>query len=177
MARLRHDADARAYERMVNPPKLESFSERFPAAAHSFAEVNRPSNAIDAGDDDVTLNEVHRQVMLIINFMVSIVGVGGTLWVLSRWWNLPARIFLTMGGSILVGIAEVAVYNGYVWRMGQAKKKEAAAKEVQEVMNTWIVGEEEDKGDKDAVLLQSKEDSDAQGTVRRRNKIGEKDGD
>ncbi|KAM5345879.1 hypothetical protein ACJ41O_011740 [Fusarium nematophilum] len=111
MARLRREEEARAYERLLNPLPNETFHGRFPHAA-SFAEVNKPTSAADIGDEDVDFNEVHRQVTLIINFLVSIAGVAATLWVVARWWSLPSRLFLTLGGSILVAVAEVAVYSG-----------------------------------------------------------------
>ncbi|KAJ4861701.1 endoplasmic reticulum-based factor for assembly of v-ATPase domain-containing protein [Trichoderma breve] len=165
MARLRREEDARAYERMINPPPpLETFQHRFPNAAQAFAEANRPSNSEDLGDDEVTYNEIHRQVMLIINFLVSIAGVAVTLWIAGRWWSLSSRIFLSLGGSILVAIAEVAVYSSYVWRMGEAKSKQGAVKEIKEVVQTWIVGQGE--GDDKSVLLESKDEGDEQ--VRRR---------
>lgn len=166
MARLRREEAAREYERMVNPPpKFETFNDRFPTSAAAFAQVNRPTTSADIGDDDITLNEVHRQVMLIINFLVSILGVAATLWVTARWWSLPARLLLTMAGSILVAIAEVAVYSGYMWRMDQAKQKQKAQKEVKQLVNSWSTGPDED--DSNTVLLKKKED-DADGTVRKR---------
>ncbi|KAL6875055.1 endoplasmic reticulum-based factor for assembly of V-ATPase domain-containing protein [Trichoderma novae-zelandiae] len=168
MARLRREADARSYERMINPPPpLESFRHRFPNAAHAFAEANRPSNKEDLGDDEVTVNEIHRQVMLIVNFLASIAGVAVTLWIAGRWWSLSSRIFLSLGGSIVVAIAEVAVYSSYMWRLGDAKSKQAAAEEIKEVVQTWIVGQGDgEKGDEKSVLLQSREEGDEQ--VRRR---------
>ncbi|OAQ71826.1 ATPase, vacuolar ER assembly factor, Vma12 [Purpureocillium lilacinum] len=167
MARLRREEAARAYERMVNPPlRYETFDQRFPHAGQSFAEANRVTNKADLGDDEVTYNEVHRQVMLIINFLASILGVAATLWVTARWWGLPARIFLTLGGSIVVAVAEVGVYQGYVWRMGQAKTKQKAVREVKEVVQTWVVGQEEKTGE-EPLLLKTK-DEDADGGVRKR---------
>jgi hypothetical protein len=170
MARLRHEEDARAYERMINPPKLETFKDRFPNSARAFAEVNRPTSVEDLGDDEVTYNEVHRQVMLIINFLVSILGVAATLWVLGRWWSLPARIFLTMGGSIIVAIAEVAVYSSYVWRMGESSKKKARGSEVKEVINTWQFGggkDTQNQEDDKSIPMETKE-HDVTGQVKRR---------
>lgn len=149
MARLRREEEQRSYERMTNPPPAaETFSRRYPNAAmtHAFAEVNRPVRESDTGDDDVTYNDVHRQLMLLLNFVVSILGVAASLWIVARWWSTPARLFLTMGGSALVGIAEVALYSGYIWHLGEAKKKDKKAREVKEVMQTWVVG-----GEKDAV--------------------------
>jgi hypothetical protein len=147
MARLRREEEQRAYERMTRaPPQAETFSQRYPHAAttHAFAEVNRPVRESDTGDDDVTYNDVHRQLMLLLNFVVSILGVAGTLWVVARWWSTPARLFLTMGGSAVVGIAEVALYQGYLWHLGEAKKKEVKVRERREVMQTWVVGKAED---------------------------------
>lgn len=174
MARLRRDEEARAYERMMNPdryatPRTENFYDRFPhASARAYAAVNQPSRKEDMGDDDVTYNDVHRQLLLLFNFLVSILGVAGTLWVAARWWSLPARLFLTMGGSAVVAVAEVAVYSIYVWRMGDAKERQEAVKEIKEVVDTWIVGEDEKKveNEKETVLLESK-DEDTDGVRKR----------
>ncbi|KAH8886993.1 hypothetical protein GQ53DRAFT_693873 [Thozetella sp. PMI_491] len=148
MARLRREEEERAYERMINPPApTETFARRYPGAsssmAHAFAEVNRPMSKEDMGDDDITYNDVHRQLMLILNFAVSIFGVAGTLWVLARWWPTPARLFLTMGGSLAVGLVEIALYGGYIWHLGEAKKKDSKLKEVKQVVQTWVVGPDE----------------------------------
>ncbi|KAJ6786170.1 hypothetical protein PWT90_00732 [Aphanocladium album] len=162
MAKLRREEDARAYERMINPPlPLETFKDRYPNSARSFAAANKPTSDADIGDDDVTYNEIHRQVMLLLNFLVSIAGVAATLWVLGRWWSLPARLLLTMGGSILVAIAEVAVYGGYVWRMGEGKRKENSRPERKEIVQTWVVGKEEKTQNEEveAVLVPEKKDA------------------
>ncbi|KFH48360.1 hypothetical protein ACRE_008500 [Hapsidospora chrysogenum ATCC 11550] len=173
MARLRREEEARSYERMLNPqhqPHSESFYERFPhASARAFAAVNQPISAADTGDDDgVTYNDVHRQVLLIINFLVSILGVAGTLWVAARWWSLPARLFLTMGGSAVVAVAEVAVYSIYVWKLGEAKQRSQAVKEIGEVVETWVAGEGEKGEGEKVVLLESKEEEEDTDGVRRR---------
>lgn len=171
MARLRREEEARSYERMVNPlPRPETFGDRFPYSAHAFAEVNKPRSAEDIGDEEIAYNEVHRQITLIINFLVSIAGVAGTLWIAARWWSLPSRLFLTMGGSILVAIAEVVVYNGYMWRMGEAKKKQAGVKELKEVVETWVVGkeQEDDKVEEERPILLKEKEEDGHDTMRKR---------
>ncbi|KAI1016110.1 hypothetical protein LB504_009179 [Fusarium proliferatum] len=155
MARLRREEEARSYERMINPPpQHETFKDHFPSSAASFAAANRPTSASDLGDDDMAMEEVHKQVTLIINFLVSIAGVAGTLWVTARWWSLPARMFLTMGGSILVAIAEVVVYNAYIWKMDQGRKKHGKVKEVREVVESWVLGTDEDEK---SVLIREKD--------------------
>ena len=83
---------------------------------------------------------------LIFNVMISVFACAGAIWVVARWWNTPARLALSMSGSILVGVAEVVVYSGYVRRVGESKGKEQAVKEVKEVMKTWVIGGEEDVG-------------------------------
>ncbi|PHH80791.1 hypothetical protein CDD80_6881 [Ophiocordyceps camponoti-rufipedis] len=164
MARLRREEAARAYQRMVSPTPLnESFYDRFPTAA-----VNRPTHTSDLGDeDDVTYAEVQRQVMLIINFLVSILGVAGTLWVVARWWSLPARLLLALSGAIIVAVAETTVYRVYLWRKGQARAKQKAVVETQEVVNTWVVGKDDRQEDDSSVLLPARQD-DVDGAARRR---------
>ncbi|KAL1896799.1 hypothetical protein Sste5346_004432 [Sporothrix stenoceras] len=133
MARLRRDEEARAYERMVNPPDAYDTSK--------FAQVNRPVYAADTGDDDVTFNDINRQVMLIFNFVLTMAGVAYALWMLARWWPTPSRLFLAMGGSIATGIVEYGLYAGYVWHLSDAARREKnEQKEVRQVVNTWAVG-------------------------------------
>lgn len=177
MARLRRDEEQRAYDRMANPiSTIESFSQRFPTKtnmAQAFAEVNRPGQEADLGDDGVTYDEVHRQMMLILNFMVSIIGVAATLWIVARWWSTPARLFLTMAGSALVGIAEFTVYSGYVWHLGEAKRKDKTLKEVKKVVQTWVVGAGDDDGgagEKDAMIAVDGKKGDGDENLRRRRK-------
>lgn len=177
MARLRREEEARKYERMVNPttfPTRETFNQRFPySSAQAFAAVNQPGSKEDIGDNEVTYNDVHRQVMLILNFVVSILGVAGTLWVAARWWSVPARLFLTMGGAVVVAVAEVSVYSIYVWKMGDAKKKQDAVREVKEVVETWVVGKDKDKGqEEDDTILLKEKDSAGPDAVRKRLATG-----
>ncbi|RCI09327.1 hypothetical protein L249_1412 [Ophiocordyceps polyrhachis-furcata BCC 54312] len=139
MARLRHEEAARTYQRMVDAPRFQPTT----TTAQNFAAVNRPSGAAEK-DDEVTYGEVQRQVMLIINFLVSILGVAGTLWAAARWWSLPARLLLTLSGAIVVAVAETAVYRAYVWRMGRARAKQKALPETKKVVNTWVVGKDAD---------------------------------
>ncbi|KAK3384980.1 endoplasmic reticulum-based factor for assembly of V-ATPase-domain-containing protein [Podospora didyma] len=172
MARLRRDEEQRAYERMMNPaPPVDSFSQQQPSRAgmvHAFAEVNRPSREADIGDDDVTFEDVHRQLMLVLNFVVSILGVAASLWILGRWWSTPARLFLTMGGSALVGVAEVALYSGYIWHLGEAKKKDKAFREVKEVMHTWTVIGEDGASKSEPITVDANEASTEVTNIRRR---------
>ncbi|KAK7968920.1 hypothetical protein PG996_002638 [Apiospora saccharicola] len=151
MERLRRDEEERSYERMLkNGPIRETFAQRFPNApplslVESFAAANRVQRKSDLGEETISQEEIQQQITLIINFLISIAGCAAALWIAARWWSTPARLFLALGGSIVVAIAEVAVYNAYQWRMAQGDKKQQAKKEVRSIVKTWIVGEEEEK--------------------------------
>lgn len=149
MARLRRDEEERSYARMTE--KLQTgrgggMASATTAGFDRFAEANRPTNAADMGDDSIELGDVQRQMTLLLNFLISIAGCAVALWLAARWWSTPARLFLSMGGALVVGIAEVAVYSAYTWRMAEGNRKEENKKEVRRVVKTWVVGEEEKKG-------------------------------
>ena len=130
-------------------PPRETFAERFPMApmAHSFAEVNKPSKKSDEEADDIEFGDVQKQVTLIINFLVSVFGCGAALWKLAQWWPVSTRLFLSLGGAIVVAITEVAVYSAFTWRMSQSEKKQTNMREVRDVVQTWIVGKDDVKTD------------------------------
>lgn len=167
MDRLRREEEERKYQRMVSQP---SSLDAPPNFTQQFAGVNRPVDKADLGDDDVTMNDVHRQVMLVINFLVTIFGCAATLWIVARWWSTPARLFLTMGGTLLVAIAEVAVYSGYVWHIGQARKKGSKIKEVKEIVDTWVVNKQAEAKE----VPSSKKDPGAVGARQRKVRKGGK---
>lgn len=109
---------------------------------------------------------------LVFNVLISIVACAAGIWIAARWWSTPARLALSMSGSMLVGVAEVVVYAGYIRRVGEAKKEERKVKEVKEIVNTWVVGAD-DEISKGAVpvLLKSKEDLEDAKARRRKKDI------
>ena len=144
---------------MTNPPPpMETFAQRFPAtsAAHAFPSSYQNINTSDPDDEGVTFADVDKQMALILNVLLSIVACAGAIWVAARWWNTPARLALSMSGSLLVGVAEVVVYSGYIRRVGEAKGKERKVKEVKEIVNTWVVGAGETSGldDTDSISIE-----------------------
>jgi hypothetical protein len=162
MARLRRDEEEQSYQRMLQPAAPRDV----PIAAHTYASVNR-AHKDDEGDDDISFGDVNRQLMLLLNFAVSIIGVAATLWVLARWWSTPARLLLTMAGSIVVAIAEVGVYSGYIWHLGEAKKKEEKTKEERKIVQTWVLGKDEDTAE--GIMVGDAQANDQLG-VRKRKK-------
>ncbi|KAF2102115.1 hypothetical protein NA57DRAFT_54043 [Rhizodiscina lignyota] len=131
MARLRAAEEQKSYERMLNPlPPAQSFYERFPNAHN-----------VDSNDqeDDVTYADVDRQLTLIINVLVTVVACGIAIWIIARRWSAPARLGLSMSGAILVAVAEVVVYTGYLRRVKEAKGKEKRKIENKEIVETWVI--------------------------------------
>jgi hypothetical protein len=138
MARLRQEEEGRAYERMINPPlKLESFSQQFPNVPHAKLFPSDPQ--ADAEEDEITYADINRQVALIINIAISIVACAVAFWMAARHWSTPRRLGLSMGGSTMIGVAEIVVYAGYLRRVKEAKAKDKKKVEVKEIMNTWVI--------------------------------------
>ncbi|KAH8166825.1 hypothetical protein CIB48_g1378 [Xylaria polymorpha] len=108
-------------------------------------QTDEPSRKSDEEVDDIEFGDLQKQITLIINFLVSVFGCGAALWKLAQWWPVSTRLFLSLGGAIVVAITEVAVYSAYTWRMSQGEKQQAAMKEVREVVKTWVVGDEDEK--------------------------------
>jgi hypothetical protein len=144
MARLRAEEEARSYERMLHPPPTrETFSQRFPTADFSLG----ATAPLDSEDDDLSYEEVHRQIILIINILVSIVCVAVFIWVAARHWSVGKRLGLSMGGSFAVAVAEVAVYGGYVRKVREAKRVERKKPEIKEIVRSWVLDKGEEKED------------------------------
>jgi hypothetical protein len=154
MSRLRAEQEARSYELMLRPPPTrESFSQRFPQSSFSLGALTKPSE-----EDELTYDEVHRQIILIINILISIVCVACFIWVAARHWSVGKRLGLSMGGSFGVAVAEVAVYGGYVRKVREAKQLERRKPEVREIVRSWV-------GEKEVEVVSTGKD---EGEARRR---------
>ena len=141
MQRLRQQEEQREYERMINPlPEKESFGQRFPNAASASFNPNTYHGHTGVDDiDEVTYQDVERQMAVIINVLVSIIACSVALWIVARHWSVPQRLALSMGGSLTVAAAEVAIYWGYIRRIQDAKGKEIKKTEKKEVSETWVI--------------------------------------
>lgn len=123
MARLRRDQESLTYTRMLQTSTSTNYS---------------PDLLND--DDDLTYSDIHRQLILIINILISIVCVAVFIWVAARHWSVGLRLGLSMGGSLGVAVAEVGVYAGYVRKVAEAKRVERKKPEVKEIVRSWVVG-------------------------------------
>ncbi|OCK81217.1 hypothetical protein K432DRAFT_381519 [Lepidopterella palustris CBS 459.81] len=134
MSRLRHEEQARIYERMLSP-----HPETFPPTASPLTWDSRTpfSASKDSSEDEITYADVNRQLILIINVIVSIIACSVFMWVAARRWSTPRRLALSMVTSILVAMAEVVIYAGYIRRVKEAKIAEKKRPEVKEV--AWVI--------------------------------------
>ncbi|KAL8693944.1 MAG: hypothetical protein Q9218_001302 [Villophora microphyllina] len=142
MARLRSEEEARAYERMIHPPlSKETFEQRFPNSANSKLFADHQAQ-VDP-DDETTYADVNRQMALILNILLSIVACSVALWLVASSWSVPRRLALSMGGSILVAVAEAVVYAGYLGRVREAREKGKKQIEIKEIIKTWVIRDDE----------------------------------
>ncbi|KAL8679769.1 MAG: hypothetical protein Q9186_003985 [Xanthomendoza sp. 1 TL-2023] len=142
MARLKREEEARAYERMTNPPlPMETFQQRFPNTSNT--KLFAGNQAQFEQDDDVTYADVNRQMAMIINILVSIVACSIALWLVASRWSTPPRLALSMGGSIVVAVAEAVVYAGYLRRVKEARENGKKQVEIKEIIKTWVIGGDE----------------------------------
>jgi hypothetical protein len=141
MQRLRQEEEKRQYERMINPaPAIETFSPRYPGSAGTSFNpaISHGQSGADL-EDDVTYQDVNRQMILIINVLVSIICCSVFIWIAARRWSVPQRLGLSMSGSGIVAFAEVAIYLGYIKRVQDAKVKEKKVPERKEILETWVI--------------------------------------
>jgi hypothetical protein len=138
MARLRKEEEARTYERMLNPlPPSEALTSRYPAA--SYGHLFPPTAAEQAEEEEMTYADINRQMALIANVLVSIIACSVAIWKVAWHWNTPQRLALSMAGSIIVAVAEVAIYAGYIGRVSEAKAKERKKVEKKTVAESWVI--------------------------------------
>ncbi|KHJ32204.1 putative vacuolar h+-atpase assembly protein [Erysiphe necator] len=171
MARLRQDEEMRSYREMIGQklPK-DTISQRY---QDTLADGAFPSNYSSPTDeiDEVMYADIRRQVTLIFNVLISILACGSAIWTVGRWWSTPTRLALSMSGSILVGLAEIFIFWGYIRRVSEAKAKEQKVKEVKEVLRTWVIQPHEDldtiNGSQESVVVNSRNTL-PDTTVRRR---------
>ncbi|OCL02794.1 hypothetical protein AOQ84DRAFT_228440 [Glonium stellatum] len=138
MARLRKEEEARAYERMLSPVSSPKSSIRhYPTIANA----SLYSTAVDRteDEDEVTYADVNRQIILIINVLISIVACSVFIWIAARHWSTPKRLGLSMAGSGVIAVAEVVIYGGYVRRVQEAKQREKKKPEIKSILESWVI--------------------------------------
>ncbi|KAK9235675.1 endoplasmic reticulum-based factor for assembly of V-ATPase-domain-containing protein [Lipomyces kononenkoae] len=79
--------------------------------------------------------EFKQQISVIINVMFSVVSVAFAVWTWGgSGLGTGKRLLLSMFAALVVLVAEVTLYMGYLQRIDDARKKEKRTKEVKEVI-------------------------------------------
>ena len=105
--------------------------------------------------DDTSLDEEQDDIppSLVVNILVSIICVGGASFYMTRWWNNDGvRVLVSLLVAVVVGVAEVTVYAGYLRKVRESKQKERKIREKKVVMST-----EEVSASKDDQLVDEKD--------------------
>ena len=91
-----------------------------------------------AAKDDVTPS-------LVFNILLSVIMCGAAMFYMTRWWSNDAwRVLASMLVAIVVGVAEVVVYAGYLRKVKLSREKEQRIKERKEVIGE-VTGEEDER--------------------------------
>lgn len=97
--------------------------------------------------------EVKHQLTTIFNILITVVSVGYAVW----YWsgssmglgnNDAIRLLLSLFASILVLVAEVVVFGGYLRKVEEAKGRERKMVENKHVVSTVVFGQKKTKGGK-----------------------------
>lgn len=120
MARLRLQAEAREYSALTGKSLADEADE----------------------EDEYTFQDLKSQLSVIANVLLSTIATSMAVWMAARGWDVPGRFALAFACSIVVCVAEVVVFGGYLRRIEDSKREEKARinREVKEVVNVWEVG-------------------------------------
>ncbi|TGZ83899.1 hypothetical protein EX30DRAFT_338496 [Ascodesmis nigricans] len=96
-------------------------------------------------EEDMTWKEVKSQVTTIFNVLLSTLATAGAVWKVAEGWNVPERLAMAMVTAIVVCVAEVVLFWGFVRRVDQGSvgRKKEGRREVageREVVGTWEIG-------------------------------------
>ncbi|WLF79318.1 Vacuolar ATPase assembly integral membrane protein [Lodderomyces elongisporus] len=126
MERLRLEAKEKEYKQLIN--KSPEFATLYD---NSDQEYISPAKAH---------KELKNQLTTIVNIAVSVGSVSYAIWYwTASSWGLKDsyRVLLTVFFGILVLVAEVVVYMGYLNKIEEARAKEKQKKEVKKVVQTF----------------------------------------
>lgn len=108
----------------------------------------REYHALTASSDEeeMTWAEVKSQVTTIFNVLLSTAATAGAVWKVAEGWRAPERLALAMITAIVVCVAEVVLFWGFVRRVdeGTVGKKVKKAKQRNEketeIVESWEIG-------------------------------------
>ena len=112
MARLRADQEAREYRSLISKS------------------INQPPSQISIGDPTATEEKDDITPSLVVNILVSILCVAASSWYMTRWWRSDGvRVLVALLVAVVVGVAEVTAYAGYLRKVRLSREKERGLRE------------------------------------------------
>lgn len=124
MARLRADAEEREYSILTNKPHLVS----------------------SEGEDEYTYQDLKSHLSIIANILLSVLATSAAVWKVASGWDAPERLALAFTSSLVVCVAEVVVFGGYLRRIDESRQAEKKRDQNEEkvVVNVWEFGPTEE---------------------------------
>lgn len=122
MARLRADAEAREYARMTG------------------GDVDGQQEQEE--ENAFLMADLRTQMTVIVNVLLSTVATAVAVWMVAGGYDVPARLGAAFTTALVVCVAEVVLFGGYVRRIQEAREREAKKKEEKEVVGTWEITKE-----------------------------------
>ncbi|KAI5954691.1 VPH2 [Candida jiufengensis] len=126
MERLRLEAKEKEYQKLINPSeKYETLYDNLNQEYISPIKAHK---------------ELKNQLTTIVNIFISVASVAYAMWYWTKSsWGLKDsyRVLLTIFIGLLVLIAEVVVYMGYLNKIEEAKLKENQKKEVKKIIKSF----------------------------------------
>lgn len=120
MAKLRLDQERRDYRALLAKQEAESLQA-----------AGAPQDDELEGQDDISPS-------LVFNMLLSVVMCAVAAFYMTRWWpNDGVRVLVALGVAIVVGVAEVTVYAGYLRKVDESRRKERAKRERKEVIGEF----------------------------------------
>jgi TMEM199 family protein len=146
MERLRKEQEQREYRALLSKERL----------------------ATDQGGVDDSEEKDDLTPSLVFNILLSVIMCGVAMFHMTRWWTSDAiRVLVSMLVALVVGVAEVVVYAGYMRTIKRNKEKQRNLKE-----KKYVIGEYTgDDGEQTVTVVAEKEEiwgRGKQGGMRRR---------
>lgn len=120
MARLRREQEEREYHALVAPAPTRTGD--------------------DDDEEEATWKEVRSQVSVIFNILLSTLATAAAVWKVAAGWDVPQRLAAAFVSALVVAVAEAVLFGGYVRRLGQARRRDAAHNETKAVVGVWEIG-------------------------------------
>lgn len=118
MARLRVEQEQRDYKALL---ARQAYEER---------------RALLGQDPDEEKDDISPS--LVLNILLSVVMCAGAAFYMTRWWpNDGVRVLVSLTTGIVVGVAEVTVYAGYLRKVDESRRKEKKLREKKEVIGEY----------------------------------------